>query len=31
MLGGTLVVESTIGTGTTIYVEVPYVHSHSDR
>jgi PAS domain S-box-containing protein len=30
MLGGTLMVESTIGTGTTIYVEVPYVHSHSD-
>ncbi|MBN1991385.1 MAG: GAF domain-containing protein [Anaerolineae bacterium] len=30
MLGGTLVIESTIGTGTTIYVEVPYVHTHSD-
>jgi signal transduction histidine kinase len=30
MLGGTLVVESTIGTGTTIYVEVPYVHSDSN-
>jgi PAS domain S-box-containing protein len=30
MLGGTLVVESTPGTGTTIYVEVPYVHTHSD-
>jgi PAS domain S-box-containing protein len=31
MLGGTLVVESSANTGTTIYVEVPYVHSHSDR
>jgi PAS domain S-box-containing protein len=30
MLNGTLVIESTIGTGTTIYVEVPYEHSHSD-
>jgi PAS domain S-box-containing protein len=30
MLGGALVIESTIGTGTTIYVEVPYVHSDSD-
>ncbi|MFC1976413.1 GAF domain-containing protein [Chloroflexota bacterium] len=30
MLDGTLVVESTLGTGTTIYVEVPYVYTHSD-
>jgi PAS domain S-box-containing protein len=31
MLNGLLVIESTIGTGTTIYVEVPYEHSHSHR
>jgi signal transduction histidine kinase len=31
MLGGTLAVESSGNSGTTIYVEVPYVHSHSDR
>jgi PAS domain S-box-containing protein len=30
MLEGTLAVESAAGTGTTIYVEVPYVHSHPD-
>ncbi|MBN1220113.1 MAG: GAF domain-containing protein [Anaerolineae bacterium] len=30
MLNGTLVVESTGGVGTTIYVEVPYVHSDSN-
>jgi signal transduction histidine kinase len=31
MLKGTLLVESTTETGTTIYVEVPYEHSHSHR
>ncbi len=31
MLGGSLVIESTIGTSTTIYVEIPYDHSHSNR
>lgn len=31
MLGGTLAVESSPNIGTTIYVEVPYAHSHSDR
>ncbi len=31
MLGGSLVIESTIGTGTTIVVEVPHDHSHFDR
>jgi signal transduction histidine kinase len=30
MLGGALTVESTVGTGTTIFVEVPYVYSHSN-
>ncbi|HRV93342.1 MAG TPA: GAF domain-containing protein [Anaerolineae bacterium] len=30
MLNGTLTVESTIGTGTTIYVEVPYDNSDSN-
>ncbi|MCB0208433.1 MAG: GAF domain-containing protein [Anaerolineae bacterium] len=30
MLDGTLTVESTIGTGTTIYVEVPYDYSNSN-
>jgi len=29
MLDGTLVIESIIGTGTTIYVEVPYEHSNT--
>ena len=31
MLGGTLAIESTVGAGTTVLVEVPYGHSHSDR
>jgi signal transduction histidine kinase len=31
MMGGTLTVESTVGTGTTIFVEAPYVYSHSHR
>ncbi len=31
MLGGTLEIESTIGSSTTIYVEVPYGHSNPDR
>jgi signal transduction histidine kinase len=31
MLGGTLTIESAAETGTTVYVEVPYVRSHSDR
>ena len=30
MLGGALVVESAPGAGTTLFVEVPYDHSHSD-
>jgi signal transduction histidine kinase len=30
MLGGDLEVESEIGKGTTILVEVPYAHSHPD-
>jgi PAS domain S-box-containing protein len=30
MLNGTLVVESTVGGGTTVFAEVPYVHSHPD-
>ncbi|MCP4543956.1 MAG: GAF domain-containing sensor histidine kinase, partial [Chloroflexi bacterium] len=30
MLDGSLTVESTVGTGTTIFVEVPYVYSHSN-
>ncbi len=31
MLGGRLVIESEISNGTTVYVEVPYVNSDSDR
>jgi len=31
MMGGSLVVESTLGSNTTIYVEVPYDNSNSDR
>jgi signal transduction histidine kinase len=31
MLGGSLVIESAVGTGTTIVVEVPYDHSDFDR
>ena len=31
MLGGSLVIESTVGAGTTIVVEVPHDHSHFDR
>jgi signal transduction histidine kinase len=30
MLNGVLAIESALGTGTTIYVEVPYEYSHSD-
>jgi signal transduction histidine kinase len=30
MLGGTLLVESSVGVGTTVVAEVPYAHSHSD-
>jgi PAS domain S-box-containing protein len=31
MLGGSLVIESAVGTGTTVVVEVPYDHSYFDR
>jgi len=31
MLGGTLLVESSVGAGTTVVAEVPYAHSNSDR
>jgi len=31
MLGGTLSIESSTGSGTTLLVEVPYANSHSDR
>jgi signal transduction histidine kinase len=31
MLGGSFVIESTVGAGTTVVVEVPYDHSHFDR
>jgi PAS domain S-box-containing protein len=31
MLGGTLLVESSVGAGTTVVAEVPYAHSYSDR
>jgi signal transduction histidine kinase len=31
MLGGSLVVESSAGAGTTVLVEVPYAHSHPHR
>lgn len=30
MLGATLIIESTLGTGTTVFVEVPYANSGSD-
>jgi signal transduction histidine kinase len=30
MLSGNLMIESTVGAGTTIYVEVPYAHSNTD-
>jgi PAS domain S-box-containing protein len=31
MLDGTLVIESTVGTGTTVFVEVPYAYQDPDR
>jgi signal transduction histidine kinase len=31
MLNGTLIFESAAGKGTTVFVEVPYAHSNSDR
>jgi two-component system sensor histidine kinase NreB len=31
MLGGTLVVESAIGAGTTVFVEIPYADPHFHR
>ncbi len=31
MLGGTLTIESAPGAGTTVFVEIPHVHSHPDR
>lgn len=31
MLGGKLIIESCVGNGTTLVVEVPYGNSHSDR
>jgi signal transduction histidine kinase len=31
MMGGELIIESIMGTGTTIYVEVPYVDSNLNR
>lgn len=31
MLGGKMVIESAVGTGTTLLVEVPYEHTSSDR
>jgi signal transduction histidine kinase len=31
MLGGSLVIESTAGSGTTVVVEIPYDNSHRDR
>ena len=30
MLGGALTIESRIGQGTTVFVEAPYVHAHSN-
>lgn len=31
MLGGTLTIESVPESGTTVFVEIPYVHTHPDR
>jgi signal transduction histidine kinase len=31
MLGGSLTIESAPGQGTTVFVEVPHVHSYSHR
>ena len=31
MMGGVFEIESSPGTGTTVYVEIPYANQHSDR